>query len=189
MSMRWSLDLALKTANYHKYYNRLDATVANMDSMIQSLLVTVDPHRGHEKPQPVLIKRLLNELGERMSAQYRSINYQIVGDSSLVINKPLWALTTILRNVLSNAWKYHVWDQAIQVQYSASSIIITNGVQDGNELDIESFWVPFWQWDTAWVAGHGLWLWVVQSLCSVYGWNTTITVWESNTLITTIQFI
>lgn len=70
MSMQGSLDLALKTTNYHKYYERLAITVANMETMIQSLLVTVDAQRGHEKPQLIVIRHLVQELCLSMNLEY-----------------------------------------------------------------------------------------------------------------------
>lgn len=188
MSMRWSLDLALKTTNYHKYFTRLEKTVSGMEYMIQSLLSMVDPHRWNEQPQLIVLQYLLTEVCQSMNNEYDIKKYHIEWNQWIVINQPQWVLTTVLNNILSNTWKYHIWNTPIKISYKKNAIMVTNTTSWISKSDLEFFCIPFWQWNTGSQIGHGLWLWVVQSLCTTYDRELSFKLENHDTLTTILRF-
>lgn len=186
MSMQGSLDLALKTQNYLKYMDRLGTTVDTMQWSVNTLLMTVDSDRADQDAELIVVKHLIDTQINQLSEQYGEQKVVLLWPRATTVTQPRGALTTLLKNLLSNAWKYHQGGSAIRIDWTSDAISITNANHDLRQEDLTSLWMPFWQLQTGSMDGQGLGLAVVHSVCEAMGWSVDI-VKDGDEVVTNIQ--
>lgn len=188
MSMQSSIELALKTQNYHKYMTRVQDTVNGMQWTIETLLMTVDIHRVDQVSERILIKNLITSLCGEADHTFGIKSMKLVWEPTVIIETSRGVLTTVLSNLIDNAWKYHEWEDTIRISRSSNEVVIVNSSSSLQESDLDSLWIPFWQlktWSTDW---QWLGLSLVQSVADHMGWKVNITLGKENTVRTTVSF-
>jgi K+-sensing histidine kinase KdpD len=186
--MQSSIELALKTQNYHKYMSRVQDTVNGMQWTIETLLMTVDIHRADQTSERIVIKNLLISLCNEADRKFGEKEVRLVWEPTTIIETSRGALTTVLSNLIDNAWKYHEWESAISISRSWSEVVIMNISPSLSQDDLWSIWTPFWQLKT-WAADwQGLGLSLVDSVASHMWWDVTITMQQEPIVVTTLRF-
>lgn len=188
MSMQSSIELALKTQNYHKYMNRVQDTVNGMQWTIETLLMTVDTHRADQLPEHIVLKNLITWLCTKADRKFGMKKVRFVWEPATIIETSRGALTTVFVNLIDNAWKYHEWEGTIRISRTWSEVVIVNTSSSLKESDLTSLRTPFWQlktWSADW---QWLGLSLVQSVSDHMGWNVSLILGEQHTVRTVVQF-
>lgn len=103
----------------------------------------------------------------------RNITAELDIQEGIVIQTDQRCLTRIMENLMSNARKYAAGSFGVTLKSDDGkvSLRVYNGLSDGDSVDIERVFEPFYRMDARTAGGSGLGLYVVKLLCDSLGWT------------------
>lgn len=155
-----------------QYVERIKRSAADMEELIEALLLLARESEDQLSIEPVVINELVQEEIEHARMVYvdKPIEVVIKENSRLVIESSDKVLSVMIGNILRNAFSYT--DQGrIEVQIDADSISISDSGVGMSEQEVEQVFKPFYRTDTKPRGGHGVGLTIVKLLSERFHWR------------------
>lgn len=99
----------------------------------------------------------------------KNITPEVRIDSNVYIEADKHSIKRIIDNMFSNAQKYAI--KKLRVELTKDHLIISNGIADESEIDIDHVFEPFYRGVSRNKEGSGLGLYVVKYLADEYGFD------------------
>lgn len=190
MTLRARQDLAKKSKNYEWLIDDNIEAIERLQSLIGWLLLLSQKKTENHSPiENVNIYDITNQITTEYSSLYDEKNITINNniDTSITAHAPMFAIHTIIKNLIENAYKYTNQNGIITITSDTNQFNITNTGSYISQDEIDQVRKTFWQSDTARSNSEwfGLWLSIVKRLCVVFWfWITVHSNKESGTTFT-----
>jgi len=153
---------------------RIDDTVEDMESLIETLLLLSRSEHMALPSEPLVVNDLVINLVERLSplAERKQVAMKIEQKALLSLDVAEVVLTIVLTNLVRNAINYTGSGQIV-VAIHADSVLVTDSGQGMTEEELARLFKPF-ERGTSDEPGHGLGLAIVQRLCERSQWQIDV---------------
>ncbi|MEQ1635503.1 MAG: HAMP domain-containing sensor histidine kinase [Methylococcales bacterium] len=173
-----ALGLLQKRQDYsppeQKSLQLIDATLRDMESLIETLLLLAREEAAPLPEEEVLVNDLLITLVEQIQHALgrAGITVQIQQNSLIAIPAAEKVLGILFTNLLRNAFSYTAAG-GITVTIDDQQVSITDTGIGMNQQQLQQVFEPFYRAQSD-HSGHGLGLTIVKQLCTRYGWKLKI---------------
>ncbi len=177
MVMQSDSELALKTKKYKEGLDNNLQTITQLNGLLESLISLTKAESAKLVKTMVWVGELVELATRQAELRYdKMIRKKIMVDTSLTIKADKNALTSIISNIIDNAYKYTPPTGTITITANAKMIRIEDTGKGVSTKDIHHIRDEFWQADDSrWVdTWFGLWLSLVKKLVSLHGRRITV---------------
>lgn len=155
-----------------QYVERVKRSAADMEELIEALLLLARESEDQLSVEPVVINELVQEEIEhtRMVFADKPIEVVTTENSRLVIEASDKVLSVMIGNILRNAFSYT--DQGrIEIHINSDSISISDSGVGMSEQEVEQVFKPYYRTGSRPRGGHGVGLTIVKLLSERFHWR------------------
>lgn len=161
-------------ANEKRALVLIKRTLADMESLIETLLLLAREESVSMQVDDILVNDLITDVSHQVEQAFRNerIGLTIEEKCLLSVTAPEKVLTILFSNLLRNAFSYTAQGEIVVTIDDALVSIRDTGVGMG-EGELSNVYKPFFRAQSG-TQGHGLGLSIVKRFCNRYGWAVKI---------------
>lgn len=162
----------------HEAFGRMQRTLSNMESLINTLLLLARGEAEKLPTQPVCINDVIAHEIDALKLIHhdKPITFSFSADQDLVVDAPSQVIAILISNLLGNACNYTPAG-AITVNIRNQTLLVNDGGIGMSQEQVNKIFTPFYRANDSRLksSGHGLGMSIVKRLCDRYRWRLTIT--------------
>jgi signal transduction histidine kinase len=172
-----SLDVALKTKNYHEGIISAKDDLKQISQLVERLLELARLDKFALQAKPFDLSILVNETADkfRLLGREKSIKIETDVKNDVQVNGDMFLFKQVINNLLSNALKFNHPDGTVKVKLTSNELIIADTGIGISQQDIVHIFNRFYQADTVRnKQGFGLGLALAKRIVELHGWAISV---------------
>ena len=155
-----------------KVVERMSRTVADMESLVETLLLLARESESKLTSSSMVLNDLLHDLLDQISTAIDKpqIETGIKARGLLEVHAPERVLAIVFANLLRNAMTYTEQGR-VDVLIDQRGVVVRDTGCGMSEADLEHMFEPFYRGHDRSNEGYGLGLAIVRRLCTRFGWD------------------
>ena len=165
-TIRWLVDLGIKTKNIEVTWTKIKKTLTEMNNLLDSLvLITKWEFSSINKEETDIIPLIIN-IVEHIGKQFEYKNITLLQDipEKYIISGKSEIISIIISNILQNAYKFTPENGSITILLQDKKLIIEDTWPGIALEDQKRIWTRFWKKNTTTNEWYGLGLYMVKLL-------------------------